>query len=372
MNEKQIEYLSLKPPLSNGDIEDSTNYQIWLRREELDIINNSDYPDYILKLNEKDRTKAASRARHKILYELMCKAEDDKDDDLLNWVHNMIVNETAGFVKYYLKRIECNQDIYLETVNQCFMAIIRDYKKIGAKLDNFTLSTLLTRMFMHEISAMNNIEKYRTTAGKASNARKVEFAIDFYKKHGNNNPTHLDLSLMTGLSDKVISDSLYVIRASSAVDAENELKTKVAEDFDPITYAIQSNVRELITQELQSCSAFERKCVIEKYDLLNEYGSKKSVALIARELKTTPNEVTKAVARALNKLKKSPALHALIFGTETVVKEISSDRKNITDYFDEAFELMPEFSDSTAKATTKKSRKKKEDNGPQEIKLPWN
>lgn len=33
---------------------------------------------------------------------------------------------------------------------------------------------------------------------------------------------------------------------------------------------------------------------------------------------------------------------------------------------------MPEFSGSATKATTKKISNKKDDDGPQEIKLPWN
>lgn len=55
MNELQIEYLSLKPPIRHFDIEDATNYQIWFRKEELDIIQNSEYPEYILKLDVADR-----------------------------------------------------------------------------------------------------------------------------------------------------------------------------------------------------------------------------------------------------------------------------------------------------------------------------
>lgn len=57
MNELQIEYLSLKPPIRHFDIEDATNYQIWFRKEELDIIQNSEYPEYILKLDVADREK---------------------------------------------------------------------------------------------------------------------------------------------------------------------------------------------------------------------------------------------------------------------------------------------------------------------------
>lgn len=127
MNELQIEYLSLKPPIRHFDIEDATNYQIWFRKEELDIIQNSEYPEYILKLDVADREKNANRARHKILYKLLCQAEDNQDTELLTWVQNMIVNETAGFVKFFIKKMETDKNLYLETINQCFMVIIRDF-----------------------------------------------------------------------------------------------------------------------------------------------------------------------------------------------------------------------------------------------------
>lgn len=78
------------------------------------------------------------------------------------------------------------------------------------------------------------------------------------------------------------------------------------------------------------------------------------------------------MSNVLNRLKRSQSLRSLIFGTKSVSKEKATDRQNITNYFDEAFELMPEFSDSATKATTEKISNKKDDDGPQEIKLPWN
>lgn len=372
MNELQIEYLSLKPPIRHFDIEDATNYQIWFRKEELDIIQNSEYPEYILKLDVADREKNANRARHKILYKLLCQAEDNQDTELLTWVQNMIVNETAGFVKFFIKKMETDKNLYLETINQCFMVIIRDFTKIGPKLDDYTLSTLLTRMFQHEITAMANIEKYRTSIGKAANARKVDYALDFYKRHGNPKPTTLDLKLLTGLSERVITDSLHIIQASKRSDPDIDLKGMASEDFDPFTYALQNDLRDLISQELLPFTEFERKCVIERFDLNHKYGKLKSVSLIARELNTTSNEVNKSITNVLNRLKRSQSLRSLIFGTKSVSKEKATDRQNITNYFDEAFELMPEFSDSATKATTEKISNKKDDDGPQEIKLPWN
>lgn len=227
-------------------------------------------------------------------------------------------------------------------------------------------------MFQHEITAMANIEKYRTSIGKAANARKVDYALDFYKRHGNPKPTTLDLKLLTGLSERVITDSLHIIQASKRSDPDIDLKGMASEDFDPFTYALQNDLRDLISQELLPFTEFERKCVIERFDLNHKYGKLKSVSLIARELNTTSNEVNKSITNVLNRLKRSQSLRSLIFGTKSVSKEKATDRQNITNYFDEAFELMPEFSDSATKATTEKISNKKDDDGPQEIKLPWN
>ena len=237
-------------------------------------------------------------------------------------------------VKFFIKKMETDKNLYLETINQCFMVIIRDFKKIGPKLDDYTLSTLLTRMFQHEITAMSNIEKYRTSIGKAANARKVDYALDFYKRHGNPKPTTLDLKLLTGLSERVITDSLHIIQASKRSDPDIDLKGMASEDFDPFTYALQNDLRDLISQELLPFTEFERKCVIERFDLNHQYGKIKSVSLIARELNTTSNEVNKSITNVLNRLKRSQSLRSLIFGTKSVSKEKAPDRQNITNYFD--------------------------------------
>ena len=153
MNELQIEYLRLKPPVHEDDSSPDT---IRFSDEEKNLIKNSDYPDYISDVGVDARASAAAKARHKLLYELYVKAKTDENDTLLNWVLNMLVNETSCFVKSYVTKNVANKYFYEDAINQCYIIIFREFPKIGSKLDENNLSTLLTRPLQEEIPRAYN------------------------------------------------------------------------------------------------------------------------------------------------------------------------------------------------------------------------
>lgn len=153
MNEQQIEYLRLKPPVYEDDSSPDT---IRFSDDEKNLIKSSDYPDYISDLDVDARASAAAKARHKLLYELYMKAKTDENDTLLNWVLNMLVNETSCFVKSYVAKNIANKYFYEDAINQCYIIIFREFPKIGSKLDEKNLSTLLIRPLQQEIPEMYN------------------------------------------------------------------------------------------------------------------------------------------------------------------------------------------------------------------------
>ena len=365
MNELQIEYLKLKPPVYKNN---TSSDAIWFTNEEMRLIKESEYPDYILKLNNKVRASAATRVRHKILYELQIKAEKEKDDTLLNWVLNMLVNETSGFVKKFIARSISDKNLYNEAYNQCFAIIFQEFPKIGSKLDEYTLSTLLTRPLRHEISNLRNMEKFGTSASKSANAQKVAQAISFFQQQGVK-PTLYDLALKTNLSEKSVRQSLDIIRASQKKDIESdEIRNQISNDGDPLSNILKSERKTVIQQELRHFSPFEIKCITERYDLSGTHGEQKSPSLIARELGTTANEVNKAINRVLKKMKQNKEIKALVFGSKPIVKENdNSDLRNISKYYEDAFSLMDDLADPVAS----KNISNGSDDASKKLKLPW-
>ena len=157
MNEQQIEYLRLKPPVHEDDISSVT---IRFSDEEKSLIKSSEYPDYILNLDIDERASAAAKARHKLLDELYTKAKTDEDDTLLNWVLNMLVNETSCFVRSYVAKNITNKYFYEDAINQCYIIIFSEFPKFSSKLDEYTLSTFLTRSLQQEIPRTYNRTSY--------------------------------------------------------------------------------------------------------------------------------------------------------------------------------------------------------------------
>lgn len=153
MNEMQIEYLRLKPPVHEDDSSPDT---IRFSDKEKNLIKNSEYPDYISVLDVDARASAAAKARHKLLYELYVKAKTDENDTLLNWVLNMLVIETSCFVKNYVTKNIANKYFFVDAINQCYTIIFREFPKIGSKLGENNLLTLLTRPLQQEIPRAYN------------------------------------------------------------------------------------------------------------------------------------------------------------------------------------------------------------------------
>lgn len=281
--------------------------------------------------------------------EILLEVRQTGDKIALEWANEQIWNEVAGFVKTMIGRYgELGNIHYSDLINESAIAIF-------SNIDNYnpekgTISTYLTPHIVHVLSEYITKEMNKTSAYYSGNIRKVEKAINYFAGK-NITPTTVDICSYTGLSITKVEDALIGINAKNFVSIDDDdFQSPAANCGNPLDDIILLDKKETLQKSLMELPELDRKILITKFDLNEEYEKEQSVSSVAEKLGIQPDKIRRSIIRSLRKLSSNPALFDY-YGSSpkqnTCEQNELYTRSAITEtFFDEMEDFEEEFMDS--------------------------